>query len=227
VEQVKDGIVNLIARLKASALVNRLLRRKYSTTDDPQEVPVQKAAYHYFADRVVNRTDRVLDIGFGLGYGACLLAEKAKSVAGVDVDEKAVRRAMSAKWPSNAGPFVLYDGRSLPFENGAIDVITCVDVLEHVQDYEAFLMEMTRVAKRAIALSTPNRRPEFTKPDGSPKNYWHLREWNHAELDEILKRLKGWTIDWRFVDGPFEGPFDISAAAGEKTMALTPILFKE
>ena len=59
--------------------------------------------------------------------------------------------------------------------------------------------EMARVSSRVILLSTPIRRPEFTKPDGGPKNRWHLREWSYEEfVESILQKISNVQVDWNF-----------------------------
>ena len=96
-------------------------------------------------------------------------------------------------------------GIKLRFSGDHFDVVTCVDVLEHVEDYHRFLDELLRVSNKGVFISTPNRRPEYTNPDGTPKNYWHLREWTFGELDAILQQ-HGKT-EWIFLNGPCEDRF--------------------
>lgn len=198
---------------------------EYSTTDEPMEVPCQKEAYFFALNNYINDGDRVLDVGCGIGYGMNLLSIKAKEVYGVDVDKKAVAYCSDQLLGKNPKIKELkdYDGYHLPYEDKFFDVVTCVDVLEHVEDYDAFLDELVRVAKKTVVLDTPNRRPEYTNPDGTPKNYWHLREWKAEELREILKGHKVKT-EWRYINGPWDGPFTISDKEQEDTLALLPVL---
>jgi hypothetical protein len=100
-----------------------------------------------------------------------------------------------------------------------------VDVLEHVEDYHQLIDELLRVSRKGIFISTPNRRPEYTNSDGSPKNYWHLREWCFEELDEILRQHG--PVDWNFLNGPFEGPFTITDEVIGDTLTLSPFVYKE
>jgi len=118
----------------------------------------------------------------------------------------------------------IYDGYNLPFKNDSFDIITCIDVLEHVEDYTKLISEMIRTSKRGVFISTPNKRPEYTNQNGSPKNYWHLREWNYEELNGILRPFG--EIDWNFINGPYEGPFTISSTILPDTLALSPFIFK-
>ncbi len=199
--------------------------KEYSTTDEPMEVPCQKEAYYLALNKYMQDGDKVLDVGCGLGYGLNLLSIKAKSTYGVDVDPKAVeycKQNILGKNP-RLQSVQAYDGYSLPFKDKEFDIVTTVDVLEHVEDYDRFIDELIRVAKRAVIISTPNRRPEYTNPDGTPKNFWHLREWSHSELEDIVSS-HGVKQDWNFINGPWDGPFATSAKVQDDTMTLTPAL---
>jgi SAM-dependent methyltransferase len=201
---------------------------EYTTTDGPTEVPVQKETYYTALNEYVEDGDRVLDVGCGIGYGLNLLSIKAGEVVGVDVDAKAIDYCTTHVLRKNPKLNELrhYDGYHLPYEDQAFDVVTCVDVIEHVERYDAFVDELLRVARRRVVIGTPNRRAEFTNPDGTPKNYWHLREWSYEELDAILHRHVS-QIDWHFVNGAWEGPFTISRTPTDFTQALVPALVPE
>jgi ubiquinone/menaquinone biosynthesis C-methylase UbiE len=167
-----------------------------------------------------------LDTGFGLGYGLTILSIKTGSVTGIDVDKKCVdycTGALSGRNPKLQS-LILYDGKTIPFENDRFDIVTCIDVLEHVEDYEKFLSELIRVSRKGVFISTPNRRPEYTNKDGTPKNYWHLRKWTYNELEIIVKKYG--TPDWNFINGTWEGPFEISKKPNENTQALAVFIKK-
>ena len=189
-------------------------------------VPCQIEAYFLALNQYLGEKETALDVGFGLGYGLNILAIKAGSVSGVDVDPKALeycRNTIIGRNP-RLDHLAVYDGYALPFPDNHFHLVTCVDVLEHVEDYHRFLDELLRVARRGVFISTPNRRPEYTNKDGTPKNYWHLREWSFAELDDILgKHAK---VDWNFLNGPFEGPFTRSKQVQADTLTLSPFLRK-
>lgn len=198
---------------------------EYTTTDGPMEVPVQREAYYLALNDYVEDGDAVLDVGCGLGYGLDLLAIKASAVTGIDVDPKAIawcRERDEGRNPRLAGLHV-YDGDRLPFEDDSFDVVTSVDVIEHVPDYHAFLRELVRVARRAVVVSTPNRRAEHTNPDGTPRNHWHLREWTRDELAAILAEHPV-DVEWHHVNGPFDGPNTTSTELRDDTQTLTPAL---
>ncbi len=198
---------------------------EYTTLDNPMEVPCQKEAYFMALNDYVRSGDKVLDVGCGLGYGLNLLSIKADQVYGVDIDPKSIDYCNGQVLGRNpkAREIKLFDGYKLPYRDNFFDVLTTIDVLEHVEHYDRFIDELMRVTKRSIVISTPNRRAEYTNPDGTPRNYWHLREWSHDELDEIIVKHNK-VIEWHHFNGPWEGPFTDSALPTNDTLTLTPVI---
>ena len=201
--------------------------KKYSTIFGVGSVvPVQIEAYFLALNKYVDEEAKVIDIGFGLGYGLNILSIKARDVNGVDIDEKVLHHCKNTIAGRNPrlNFLEIFDGYNLPFPDNSFDVITCIDVIEHVEDYNRLITEMIRVTRKGIFLSTPNRRIENTNSDGTPKNYWHLREWSFDQLNEIVKKFG--QVEWNFINGPGAGPFSISAEIKENTQALSPYIFK-
>jgi len=190
-------------------------------------VPVQIEAYFLALNKYVDERTKVLDVGFGLGYGLNILAIKAREVNGVDIDKKVLDYCTNTLVGRNPRLDYLniFDGYNLPFAENTFDIVTCVDVIEHVEDYEKLIGEMLRVSKKGVFFSTPNRRPENTNKNGTPKNYWHLREWSYDEFDEIIRKYG--KLEWNFINGPYEGPFTISTSLSNDTFALSPFIFKK
>jgi SAM-dependent methyltransferase len=201
--------------------------KKYSTIIGANSlVPVQVEAYFLALNKYIEENAVVLDIGFGLGYGLNILSIKAREVNGLDVDGKVLEYCNDTIVGRNPKLKVLniFDGYNIPFPDNSFDVVTSVDVIEHVENFKELIKEMLRVSRKGVFLSTPNRRPEYTNKDGSPKNYWHLREWNMNEFDAIITPFG--PIEWNLINGPFEGPFSISNTIKEDTLALSPFIFK-
>jgi ubiquinone/menaquinone biosynthesis C-methylase UbiE len=201
--------------------------KKYSTiVGIGSVVPVQIEAYFLALNKYIDENANTLDVGFGLGYGLNILSIKSSEVNGVDVDVKVLNYCTSTLVGKNPRLNILkiFDGYNLPFSNDTFDVVTCVDVIEHVEDYNRLIKEMLRVSRKGVFLSTPNRRPENTNKDGSPKNYWHLREWSFEEFDQIIRKFG--RIEWNFINEPNKGKFTISTEINNDTFALSPFIFK-
>lgn len=198
---------------------------EYSTLEASIEIPCQVECYLLCRERYVRPGDAVLDVGFGLGYGLNILAAKAEQLAGIDVDAECVKRGKRIfEGHPRVKEILAYDGKTIPYAGKSFDVVTCVEVIEHVPDYVAFVRELARVARRSVYITTPNRRPEYTLPNGRPRNYWHLREWSQEELDAILRGL-GFRVEWHYLSGKTEAQPDGWTKVPEaETWSLVPVI---
>jgi ubiquinone biosynthesis O-methyltransferase len=102
----------------------------------------------YF-DRIVEWRGRtVLDLGCGGGFMAEALAQRGASVTGVDPAEKAIAIAQHHAATQNLSiKYLVGTGEALPFANGSMDYVVCVDVLEHVADLGEVINEVRRVLR--------------------------------------------------------------------------------
>jgi SAM-dependent methyltransferase len=168
---------------------------------------VHAARYEFAAPYVPGC--HVLDIACGTGYGMPILGGRARRVVGVDMDLRAVRTAR-AQVGDRPGTVVAADGGRLPFHDGAFDVVTSFETLEHLTERGAFLAELRRVLGRTGLgiISTPNA--NYTRPvNGKPRNPHHVFEYTPAELRAELQKhfgsveLLGQMLHPRFTISPF------------------------
>jgi SAM-dependent methyltransferase len=132
---------------------------------------------------------RLLDVGFGEGYGSVLALPRVGTYVGVEVDHDAVAHA-SGTYADPRASFQHYDGVRLPFTEASFDLVTCFQVIEHVRDVEPFLREISRVTvpSGTVILVTPNRNHRLD--DGEkPWNRYHVREFNPQELESIVRTV--------------------------------------
>ncbi len=96
---------------------------------------------------------RALDVGCGVGQVVARLAEAGFDAWGVDVSEPNISRARKFSEQCQ-----LYDGRKLPFPDRHFASVGALNVLEHVEEPEAFIAELVRVTEPGgrIVLSSPN-----------------------------------------------------------------------
>jgi len=96
---------------------------------------------------------RVLDVGCGVGQVVARLTEAGYEAHGVDVSEPNITRAR--KFSDHCQ---LYDGKRLPFPDNHFACAGALNVLEHVEEPEAFLRELVRVAAVGgrVVVSSPN-----------------------------------------------------------------------
>lgn len=190
-------------------------------------VPCQIEAYFLALKKYVKPGYKVIDVGFGLGYGINILSIVADELYGVDVDVKSLEYCTNTI--VNRNPKLknlqVYDGYNIKYPDSFFDIVTCVDVIEHVDEYHRLIDEMLRISKKGVFISTPNRIPENTKKNGKPKNHWHLREWSFEEIDHIIKAHSR-KIEWNFLNGRWNGPYALTNEITENTYTLSPFIHK-
>lgn len=138
-----------------------------------------------FVTRRVSPESSVLEVGCGTGYGAQFLSRSIKNVTATDVSDKAVQYVRT-RYPSVT--CVQAHGTSLPFESERFDVLVSFQVIEHVQDVDAYLAEAHRILRPGgrFFLTTPNRRLRLL-PFEKPWNSYHVREYRDSELGGLLQ----------------------------------------
>jgi SAM-dependent methyltransferase len=99
-------------------------------------------AWRLYGRRQPDREPCILDVGCGTGVTGLSFAGEGR-VFGVDSSALAVDFARRRGLQRLAQSV----GEGLPFTSGQFDLITSSDVLEHIQDDEAVLREMARVAR--------------------------------------------------------------------------------
>ena len=133
--------------------------------------------------------DLVLDLGCGFGRHAYEALRRGASVVACDlgVDELRQVRAVAGVMhdagqvgPTDAGVGTVMletangDARRLPFADGAFDRVIASEVMEHIDDDDTAMAELTRVLRPGgtIAVTVPSLFPE--------KVCWSLSEDYHA-----------------------------------------------
>lgn len=103
----------------------------------------------------------VLDIGCGGGILSESMALRGARVTGIDLGEKALKVAQLHRLESGAEvDYRLISAEALAAEQPAcFDVVTCMEMLEHVPDPSAIVMACSRLAKPGghVFFSTINR----------------------------------------------------------------------
>jgi 2-polyprenyl-3-methyl-5-hydroxy-6-metoxy-1,4-benzoquinol methylase len=130
---------------------------------------------------------RVLDVGCGVGQVVGKLSSGGYEAWGVDVSEPNIEQARR-----HSPHCQLYDGSRLPFPDNHFAAVGSLNVLEHVEEPEAFITELVRVAQPGgtVVLSSPNFYRALGFRDYHPRmrglrNKW--RNWRrlHAKRQQI------------------------------------------
>ena len=135
----------------------------------------------------------VMDLGCGTGDSVVQFRNVNPSVrwVGVDVEaspEVALRRRTDAE-------FVTFDGVHLPFDDGSFDAVYCKQVLEHVREPAALLVEAARVLRPdgVLAGSTSQLEPfhSFSTWNYTPYGLKLLLEGAGLRLLEVRPSIDG------------------------------------
>lgn len=130
---------------------------------------------------------RQLDVGCGAGIMLPLLADSG-IVVGVDRSEQALLHARL----HGGRHLVQADAADLPFRSASIDIMICLDVLEHLDNDTAVLVELFRLcAPGGYALFTVPAYPSLWSDHDLALG--HRRRYTAAELSQKV-RAAGWRV---------------------------------
>jgi SAM-dependent methyltransferase len=96
----------------------------------------------------------LLDVGCGEGFVDYFIMENftGSTITGVDSDQHAIEVA------KNINPKVSYiktNADTLDFADSSFDAVICIEVLEHIEDYEKVISELARISKGPVIISVP------------------------------------------------------------------------
>jgi len=131
------------------SFVQRLLLRKAEDTESVCRTAILSLLNHAPGARLI-------DLGCGDGEFTWRAAEKVgtSDVYGVDIVEENLTRARQRGIVTLGADL----NRELPFGTGTVDVICASHVIEHLNDTDMFLKEVSRILKREgySVIATPN-----------------------------------------------------------------------
>jgi len=135
-----------------------------------------------------------LDIGCGDGAFIYYVTKSRKDVnidyiVGLDISPqglKLAKRILKEKSHNSNTvlDLVLGDGCNLPFRSGVFSIVTSLEVIEHIENYETLLHEIKNVLKKgcSLVLTTPNAAHKGSKDP------YHYKEFLPSELKASLEK---------------------------------------
>jgi SAM-dependent methyltransferase len=148
---------------------------------------------------------RVLDLGCGAGDSVDLFRSVDPNVAwvGADIEESA---EVAARTRGDA-EFVTFNGRGLPFDEGAFDLVYCKQVLEHVEHPRELIAEAARVLRPGghLAGSTSQLEAFHSRStlNWTPFGFTRIAEDAGLDVVELRPVIDGFTlVAWRALGLP-------------------------
>jgi SAM-dependent methyltransferase len=133
--------------------------------------------------KLIRPEDLVLEVGVGIQplKRSDILLDKFVAVTSIHRTSNEKIKEFHRK------PFILGDGRNLPFRDQSIDVVLCRHVIEHVDDVVGFVQELQRVGKKGY-LEWPSIFCELVR--GGYGRQEQILELFPARQQPILRQLK-------------------------------------
>lgn len=122
----------------------------------------------------------ILEVGSGTGFWLNLLSQTGAALYGFDYSLGMLRQAKG-----QPAPLKLSSGTAtqLSFQNGAFDLIYCVDAIHHFGDHHAFVREASRLLKPGGALAIVGHDPH---DEGEAS--WYIYDYFDTVYDTDLRR---------------------------------------
>lgn len=104
---------------------------------------VRRKILCYFIEKHTSLNSRVFDFGCGSGYLVGELQKMSYDAHGLDFEKKAIDYGVS----SGIKNLAVGSGDKLKYTDASFDLITSLDVLEHIKDEKPVITELVRVLK--------------------------------------------------------------------------------
>jgi len=177
----------------------RLYQKIWENKALNEEPRIDKGSRVDIALKLLDKGDKLLDIGCGDGTLGYFAKRNYKEVYGLDISESALKIAEKREMVTKK---VNVNEERLPFEDTYFDAVVCLDVIEHVFEPRDLVKEIYRILKRggSLVLSTPNIRywhhlfifvikGRFPKTSNDTEHYdgGHLHYFTFKDCEELLK----------------------------------------
>lgn len=140
------------------------------------------------------KKERILDVGCASGWFISEISKRypKSSCFGIDIYEKGIKEGKKY-YPKIK--FQVSDAHKIPYKNESFNIITCTEVLEHVDDPKTVLLEIRRVLKKdgfaIIELDSGSLLFSliwyiWIKTKGKIWNESHLHSFNVKKLEKLI-----------------------------------------
>jgi 2-polyprenyl-3-methyl-5-hydroxy-6-metoxy-1,4-benzoquinol methylase len=159
------------------------LQRSWKTSFNPYLAARYKVAIDALP-KPATEDEMAIDLGCGDGYFSYQLRKRGYQVQAVDGQLSAIKLAQQKTAAESGIEFQVGNVLSTPFSDNSADVVTSLDVIEHLDDPETHLREIKRLLKKGgVALiGTPIRITEH------PLDKYHVQEFFPEEFGRLLSK---------------------------------------
>ncbi|OGE36808.1 hypothetical protein A3B45_00315 [Candidatus Daviesbacteria bacterium RIFCSPLOWO2_01_FULL_39_12] len=163
--------------------------RRYSIIYTYEESHWWYKGRRFFLENILNslnlpKNSKILDIGCGGGFNLNIL-RKFGEISGVDIEPKSIEYCKLRGFKNVR--LIKKNSDKLPFRNNQYNLITCLDVLEHIDDDEKYLKEVNRILLRDgyLIIFVPSFQILWGELDDRSK---HFRRYRKGQLISMLKK---------------------------------------
>jgi 2-polyprenyl-3-methyl-5-hydroxy-6-metoxy-1,4-benzoquinol methylase len=123
----------------------------------------------------------VLDFACGCGYGSYLIAKNpdVSKVLGIDYNATAIEHAKE----QFSTPKTIYSTTALHDIDQQIDVMICIETIEHIEDKSYIPNNLNRLKIREVIISYPSKKTTHY-------NHYHYHDLTTKEIDTMLESYK-------------------------------------
>lgn len=129
---------------------------------------------------------KILDAGCGEGFTLSRFYELkiGKSLEGIDYSSDAIKIGKQVHPHLNIKRGDIY---SLVYKDNFFDLVTCMEVLEHLENPEKALKEVERVSSKYVLLTVPNE-PWFTIFNYTRwgQDIGHINKWSSSSFQQFI-----------------------------------------
>lgn len=148
-------------------LVHDLLTEEIKNSYHALEYLIIKNIDAKLAKMVINTNDTVLNIGCGLPLNEIMFKSwGVKKIVGIDVNKDIIEKGKShlRNFHIDDIELLVGDALNLDYPDNSFDVVVSFSAIEHIQgweNYEKWIKNMSRIAKRNVVLTTSNRKNQI------------------------------------------------------------------